>query len=430
MLVVSVISARGEKGIRLNPIIQVIVGIIFVFILLSILVTEVNTLIARATKLRGKNLRQSLNHIIEDPVIRAKIYTHPLIQLVKADPVPPTQRLSRADAEKIVKKPITAIDYIAPQTFVDVVLSTIKAESDQQLFGALLNVIDGMPSGPERRGLRAMVNRVITTGTGLQELRKALPYVKERRYRSALTDIVNQIDEEIGLLGLEPTTNVSLMAGIHQIENQNLRNALSTVMSSADNMAAARGNLESWFNTSMTRASAAYASKMKNLSIAVALCFALLLNIDTLRIAQTLWEDPARREQISSAASDLAQSGELQSPINSATEAGDEFRAYGAEVDPALADAVETGAAIAGQLQEIHELRLPIGWSFHDPTEQPSAYFGRSDPNNLWNYLPENNPEGWLSLLAAKFFGLAATVIATAQGAPFWFGIVNRILRR
>ena len=72
MLVVSVISARGEKGIRLNPIIQVIVGIIFVFILLSILVTEVNTLIARATKLRGKNLRQSLNHIIEDPVIRAK----------------------------------------------------------------------------------------------------------------------------------------------------------------------------------------------------------------------------------------------------------------------------------------------------------------------------------------------------------------------
>lgn len=410
-------------------IIQVAVGIIFVFILLSIVVTEVNSLIARATKLRAKTLRGTINTVIEDPVIRAKVYTHPLIQLVKADPVAPTQRISRDEAESIANGSIGSVDYIDPHTFVDVVLNTIKAESDQQLFGALLNVIDGMPAGAERRGLRVMVNRIVTSGQGMSELRNSLRYVEDHRYRSALTEIVNQIDEEVSLLGLEPTTNVSLMAGIHQISNPNLRNALSTVIASAENMEVARGNLESWFNNSMQRASASYASKMKNLSIVVALFFALALNIDTLHIARTLWEDPARREIISSEANYAVQSGELQSQLDG-SEADDEFRAAQSDDESSLEDAIETGASVAYQLQDIQDLSLPIGWSFEAWRDLPEGSYALSDPNNLWNYFPQNNPEGWLGLLAAKIFGIAATVIAAAQGAPFWFGIVNRILRR
>ncbi len=410
-------------------IVQVSVGVIFVFILLSIVVTEVNSLIARATKLRAKTLRGTINTVIEDPVIRAKVYTHPLIQLVKADPVAPTQRISRDEAESIANSAIGSVDYIDPHTFVDVVLNTIKAESDQQLFGALLNVIDGMPAGAERRGLRVMVNRIVTSGQGMTELRNSLRYVEDRRYRSALTEIVNQIDEEVSLLGLEPTTNVSLMAGIHQISNPNLRNALSTVMASAESMDVARGNLETWFNNSMQRASASYAGKMKNLSIVVALVFALTLNIDTLHIARTLWEDPARREQISSEASYTVQSGELQTQLDGG-ETADEYRAAQVASDGALEDAIETGAAVAYQLQDIQDLSLPIGWSFQAIPNLPEDNFALSDPNNLWNYFPQNNPMGWLGLLAAKIVGIAATVIAAAQGAPFWFGIVNRILRR
>ena len=414
---------------RLAAIIQVAVGIIFVFILLSIVVTEVNSLIARATKMRAKTLRSTISDVIEDPVIQAKVYTHPLIQLVKADPVAPTQRISRAEAEKIANSSIGSVDYIDPHTFVDVVLNTIKAESDQQLFGALLNVIDGMPAGAERRGLRVMVNRIVTTGEGMGALRGSLRYVQDRRFRSALTDIVNQIDEEVSQLGLEPTTNVALMAGIRQIENPNLRHALSTVMASADSMDAARANLESWFNNSMQRASAAYAGKMKNLSILVALFFALALNIDTLHIGRALWEDPARREQISSEASYTVQSGQLQTQLDGSA-SDDEFRANQVADDNSLADAIETGADVAYQLQDIQDLSLPIGWTFQNVSGSPIDGTALRDPNNLWNYFPDNNPDGWLGLLAAKFFGIAATVIAAAQGAPFWFGIVNRILRR
>ncbi|PJF20494.1 MAG: hypothetical protein CUN56_15895, partial [Phototrophicales bacterium] len=144
-------------------IIEVIVGMIFVYILLSILVTEINTLISNAFRLRAQNLREALNKIIDDPVMRAKIYSHPLIQLVEERAVLPTQRISAEDAQKIADGAIAAVDWIDSTTFVDVVINNIKVESDQQLFGALLNVIDGMPSGPERRGLRLLVNRVVSS---------------------------------------------------------------------------------------------------------------------------------------------------------------------------------------------------------------------------------------------------------------------------
>ena len=409
-------------------IIQVVAGVIFVFILLSIVVTEVNNLIARATKLRAKNLRNNINQIIEDPVIQAKVYTHPLIQLVKADPIAPSRRIAPEEAAKIAGGAVSSVDWIDPKTFVDVVLNTIKAESDQQLFGSLLNVIDGMPAGPERRGLRAMVNRVVTTGQGMNDLRKSLPYVQDRRYRSALSDIINQIDDEVSQLGVEPSANVGLMAGIRQIENQSLRNSLATVMYSADNMVAARQNLETWFSNSMSRASDNYRARMKGLSVVVALVFALALNVDTLNIARTLWEDPAQRAQLSSELNYSMQSGELQTQVDIALPASDdEFRANQTAPANELEDAVGTGVAIANQLRDLEDLSLPIGWTLQNVSEEPELL---SDPNNLWNYFPDNNPNGWLGLLTAKFLGIAATVIAAAQGAPFWFGIVNRVLRR
>lgn len=415
------------KGLGLTAILEVVVGVVFVIILLSIVVTEVNTLFARAARMRARNLRGAINSLIADPVIRAKVYTHPLIQLVKADAVAPNQRITHAEAEKIARRPIASVDFIEPATFVDVVLTTVKAESDQRLFGALINVVNGMPAGPERRGLRAMVQRVVRDGQDTKELRNSLRYVQDRRYRAALADIVSQIDEEISRLGAGQTGHVALLAGVRQVEDDQLRNVLATVLSGAENMQEARGNLEGWFNSAMNRASAAYTAKMKVLSLIVALCFALLINIDTLHIAQTLWEDPAQRAQISSTATYSVQSGALGDQVGGADV---EFRASGAAGAAQLEDAVESGAAIVNQLGDLEALSLPIGWSFQNLDDLPADHDSRSNPSNLWNYLPENNPGGWTGLLLAKLLGIAATVVAAAQGAPFWFGIVNKVVRR
>ncbi len=411
-------------------IVEVIVGMIFVYILLSILVTELNSFLSRAMRMRARNLRNTLDGIIQDPVMRAKVYTHPLIQLVKADPVPPNRRITELEAQKIAGAAIGTVDWIEPATFVDVVIKTVKVESDQQIFGDLINIVDGMPAGPERRGLRLMVNRVVSTGNGLPELRQSLRFVQHRRARSALSDVLNQIDDQMGQLGLQPTNEAAVMAGVLQQDNPYFRNALSAVMASAQTVDEVRANLENWFNSAMTRASASYAAKMKTLSVFVALTIALSVNIDTLHIARTLWEDPIRRQQISSEVSFSVQSGQLQSEVSGAAEGDAGYTAMQAQNDGGAEDVIATGAELANRLQDIQNLRLPIGWFIEDVSAYASDHPARANPNNLWNYFPENNPESWVGMLLGKLLGIAATVIAAAQGAPFWFGIVNRILSR
>lgn len=414
----------------LAAIVEVVVGMVFVYILLSILVTETNSLLARATRLRSRNLRNTLDDIIQEPALRAKVYTHPLIQLVKADPVPPKQRITEEEALKIAGAPIGTVDWIEPATFVDVVMKTVKVESDQRIFGDLLNIVDAMPAGPERRGLRLMVNRVISTGAGTQKLRQSLRYVQNRQARGALSEALNQIDDHIGQLGLQPSNDATLLAGMLQHDKPYFRSALSAVMASAQSVHEARGNLENWFNSAMARASANYAAKMKTLSVFVALAIALAVNVDTLHIARTLWEDPIRRQQISSEVSFSVQSGQLQSDVNADSARDQGYVAQEAGTDSAAQDVIGAGAQLANRLQDIQDLRLPIGWFLEDVSQYASGHPARGNPNNLWNYAPANNPEGWTGLLLGKLLGIAATVIAAAQGAPFWFGIVNRILSR
>ena len=91
---------------------------------------------------------------------------------------------------------------------------------------------------------------------------------------------------------------------------------------------------------------------------------------------------------------------------------------------------IGTGAELADRLQDLQDLSLPIGWTFVDISDIPPEHALRNDPNNLWNYFPDNNPGGWGMLLLGKVLGIAATIIAAAQGAPFWFGIVNKIISR
>ena len=408
-------------------IVEVIIGMIFIYMLLGILLSEVNSLISRAARLRARNLRGALNELIEDPVMRAKIYTHPLIRLVNEPAVAATQRISKEDAAKVAGGSIGKMDWIEGQTFVDVVLNVIKAESDQQLFGALLNVIDGMPPSAQRRGLRLLVNRVVSSGAGMAELRQAVSYVQQRHLRRALNDALNQIDEDISQLGLEPNAVVSVRAGIQRIDSLNSRNALSTLTGTAQNIGEARANLETWFNQAMTRASSAYAAKMKTMSIAAALLISAAINIDTLHIARTLWENPIVRQELSGEAANAVQDGQLTTALDD-----EDLRAAADETnaDGAVEDMLVSGAAAANSLQNIYDLSLPIGWTLVDLSGLPAGHPARRHPNNLWNYLPENNPDGWLGLLLAKLLGIAATVIAAGQGAPFWFNIVNRVLRR
>jgi hypothetical protein len=84
-------------------------------------------------------------------------------------------------------------------------------------------------------------------------------------------------------------------------------------------------------------------------------------------------------------------------------------------------------------LNVISGLNLPLGWRFvslEGVSRDVSTEGFFNDTGNLWNLFPliGSNPY-WFSLLMTKLVGLAVTIIAISQGAPFWFDILNRVAR-
>ena len=411
-----------------SSILEVVISIVFIYILLSILVTQMNTVVSTMLKLRAKHLRQGIGAMIDDPILRAKLFTHPLVRMVKGELVLPDQRIDEEKAEKISKGPVTDISWIEPRTFVNVLMTLVRVDSDNELFGALLNIIDGMPAGAERRRLRLIVNKIINSGDGLDELRATIPLLEEPIYREALTEALDQIDDEIGRLGLEPNSVVSLIAGLRNIKNPYFRTAMESILATARTLDEAEAQLEAWFNDGMDRVGQRFARTMQILTMTMGLLLAVVLNIDSLNLAYSLWNDPILRTAVAS----TAQQVDITALEATVSEAEALAEATPETTEEYLENTGEAIAAASATLNQLVELNLPIGWRYVDlgdippDSTNPLDQERLNDATNLWNYIPFANPN-WLGMWLVKIIGLGATVLALSQGAPFWFNILRRI---
>jgi len=436
------------------PILEVIIGMIFIYSLLSILVTQVNTVIATVFKLRARHLRDGITELIQDPELAAKLLTHPLVRLVNSNITPhtamtlPNQRLSEDEARRMIKGTVNAVTWINPKTFTNVLVNLLRVDSDRELFGALLDIVDGMPNTPERRRLRLLINQLMETGEGLDELREVIAGMHEAVYREALTQALDAIDDEIGQLGVDTSNTVSLKAGLRKLTDPFLRTALETILTTSKTLEHAETQIMDWFNEQMDRTSSAYKRSMGMLSLFVGLLIAVVLNVDTLHIARTLWEDPALRTQIEQIASQtdlVALNRQAQQAAMDAENVNEET------IEDIVTDIVEASNAALDTINTLFGLRLPLGWRLNpvdtsaplvldsdgDGEPDSPAVEGEytaaqttllQDAGNLWNYIPGNSPY-WLSLVLAKLLGLLTTGIAIAQGAPFWFNLLNQLTR-
>ncbi len=408
-----------------SPIFQVIIGVVFVYSLLSILVTQVNNVVAAFLKIRAKHLRDGINELIQDPMIRAKVVTHPLVRLVEGKMVLPEQRLTDEQAREIANGKVARVAYVDPRTFVNVLMHVVRVETDKELFGALLHIIDGMPATPDRRRLRLTVTNIVNTGEGIEELRHLVANLKEPVYREALGRAIDEIDALVGRLGLEPNSIISLQAGLRNVKNPYFRKVMQTVLSTSRTMEEAEAQLMSWFNEGMERVSTAFSRWMGLLSLAVGLAVAVFLNVDTLQLARALWTDPILRNTVATIArqTDTTVLQSTFAPIVPASTPQ--------TLDDLLKEATNALNAAQSTVTQLVELNLPMGWQWDvvegDPND-PLLATRLANSNNLWNFIPGNSPH-FFGLLLGKVIGLLATMIAIAQGAPFWFNILNRIAR-
>jgi len=65
---------------QLSSIIEVAIGLIFIFMLLSLVCSSLNEIIAHILKLRSKTLKKGIERLLTDDSIRNEFYAHPLVK--------------------------------------------------------------------------------------------------------------------------------------------------------------------------------------------------------------------------------------------------------------------------------------------------------------------------------------------------------------
>ena len=173
----------------------------------------------------------------------------------------------------------------------------------------------------------------------------------------------------------------SVEDAINAVPSAPARKALMTLWLDANGDAVAfRRAVESWFDDAMERVSGWYRRRIHLVTWVLAIAVAVVLNVDTVRIADHLWKDETVRAAVVA---------RTERPPSSATE------------PPPV-------STVATSVDSLEELQLPIGWS------------AESQPDDGWD---------WFLTVWRKAIGLLLTAAAVTLGAPFWFDLLGKVAR-
>jgi len=313
---------------QLDAILEVAIGMVFVWLLLSVGTLEIQNRISIRFNWRADLLEKTILDMLKDRQMLESFYNHPLIQ-----------QLAPKDKRNNFKRP----DYIPNPVFATVAFEVI------------------MNAG--RSGDTIPVNSM-----SIEEMLASIKKLRETNPSLARTfqHIVPNIEKEV-----------------EDFENK---------------VTGFRLNVEGWFNNVMGQASTIYKQRAQVVAFFVGLGFAVLLNIDSIYIAQKLWQDPTARAL-------LVTQAQAQSTL---------------------------GLPSSDILAKAETLNFPIGWTT-TPAKDQSCYFIDVEEYQLvirsagqcrvLTSLPALN-NGWG--LIVKLFGYILSGAAAAQGAPFWFDILRK----
>jgi len=194
-------------------------------------------------------------------------------------------------------------------------------------------------------------------------------YVPSQNFALALIDVVTNPPPGITL----PHNVVSTV--------QTLQNA------AAGDFEKFRQGIETWYNSAMDRVSGWYKRKAQRIIVVVGFLAAILINIDTIRIAQTLSNNTVLRKAVVAAAEAYAHAP----------------RSGGEKTD--------AESAIKSNYGQLKDLELPVGfgYSWRQPPPHPS-----------WKW--------WREEVLARLVGYLVTAVAVSFGAPFWFDLLNKLI--
>src|SRR5262245_9791462 len=299
----------------LGTVLDVTIGLVFTYLLLSIMVSGVQEIIAGYLSLRGKKLRDGIaTLLVGNDTLFQRVFGHSLIAGLAENRLP---------------------SYVPARNFSMALFEALKDGSQSPLFGQIERGIAALPDGNAKRSLSAFVTQA---GGDIDALRK---------------------------------------------------------------------RVETWFDDGMDRVTGIYKRFSQYFTVIFGLLVAIVINVDSIGLARTLWNDPLVRGALVKAAEQY-QPDETTPPAAAATDKMKEARCI------------------------LDALPLPIGWRDTEKAriackagDKPQdAIDVRSAAVLFYDRVFKADGSG-LWLVA----GWIITALAVSFGAPFWFAALQQLLK-
>lgn len=232
---------------------DVAIGLVVVYVVMSLLCSSVNEGIESFLKMRSRQLERGIREILNDPdgsQVTHLLYNHPLIcGLFQGKYDPGKVKKGQLYSDRNLPS------YIPSANFALAILDIILPATATQRSGAAA----ALGSGSE-------------------------PEVAQALRQAALNFPIPAVGKSLTVL----------------------------IDASSNDLTIVRKAIEKWFDTSMDRVSGWYKRRTQNMLFALALGVAVVLNVDTVRIVDRLLTDPALRNSLVSTAQEYAHNGSAQ----------------------------------------------------------------------------------------------------------------------
>jgi hypothetical protein len=442
---------------NLGPIAEVAIGIIFVWIVLSLTTIQIQEWISTRLDKRARDMEDAIHEMLANPNLKAQFYDHPVIRSLTARKRKEPSRipiwfyrypLLRGFTKEKRKLP----SYIPSQQFALALFDiAITAGTESSLIQqGILKIRDDLQKDAkipvdkaiivELNLLADLARSAASTEAGTAFTKNTLALLKKRAEDFALkypdlsplieaaldeaknrkADIDELLKHKEAPKGNDAFTSLRrgiaalsvISPEIHQTLNAQLLNIEEYVSGGETKLAKARKNVEIWFDDSMDRVSGVFKRYSQTMALIIGFIVALVLNVDSINLTLYLWREPAVRQALAQNAANF----EIPQPQ--------------VESNPAQALQDFTG--------QFSGLSLPVGWVINESTGSAVAdincqlFPGDKQAfgipvigTNKCVAPPTSNNQNNILL---KLIGIFITAMAARQGAPFWFDFLKRFV--
>ncbi len=356
-----------KKAMSSFPILDLVVGIIFVYFLLSIITSSAVELWFSILKTRARLLERWLKRIFDRQALNSS--GAPMVD-ENGKAISVGEEIMNHCMVTGLSKKGQSTSYIDAKNFVSALLDKIT------LMQAVPNTNTvQFPPATLAAYITAIQNSTLISG----ELKRTiLLYANEAAQAAAL---INNIPA-------------------------NVTNGITTIKSELDHF---RDRLENWYDTNADRLTGTLKrTKVFPATFVLATIITISLNTDSIEISKYLYKNEDVSKQIANTAmNNYTTYQERVDTLRKAVPTSSLSDSTQNESDTSLSRVLKSKEQLKQDIQTLQSLDLPLGWSGTNV----------KDAKSFWDYFSQ-----WKHLV-----GWLATILAICMGAPFWFDVLGKV---